>query len=73
MNTNVIKDIYIEIWGMVLTSKSDFIFCLFSRQLVCLCELYNTNDITRYLVPIAVNLASDKVSEVRHIAFRLVR
>ncbi|XP_041375739.1 serine/threonine-protein phosphatase 4 regulatory subunit 1-like isoform X3 [Gigantopelta aegis] len=43
-----------------------------SQQLVSLCELYSTNDITRYLVPIAMNLASDKVAEVRHIAFRLI-
>ncbi|XP_046359884.1 serine/threonine-protein phosphatase 4 regulatory subunit 1-like isoform X1 [Haliotis rufescens] len=41
-------------------------------QLVLLCELYSPQDIRQYIVPMSLALASDKVSEVRHMAYRLL-
>ncbi|ESO91001.1 hypothetical protein LOTGIDRAFT_122480 [Lottia gigantea] len=43
-----------------------------AEQLIFLCELFSPSDVSLYIVPIAMALASDKVSEVRIIAFRLL-
>jgi len=45
--------------------------CVF-RQLILIIELYSHNDIYDYLRQIALNLCSDKVSEVRWISYKLV-
>ena len=42
------------------------------RQLVLISELYAAQEVSEYLLPIAMALAEDKVSEVRQESYHLV-
>ncbi|XP_055955388.1 serine/threonine-protein phosphatase 4 regulatory subunit 1-like isoform X3 [Patella vulgata] len=42
-----------------------------AEQLILVCELFSPADISHHIVQVAIALASDKVSEVRLIAYRL--
>ena len=45
---------------------------LFFRQLVLISELYSAPEVSEYLLPIAMALAEDRVSEVRQESYHLV-
>ncbi|VDP34029.1 unnamed protein product [Soboliphyme baturini] len=45
---------------------------LFAQKLIPLCALYESEDINKYISPIAMMLAVDSVDEVRRMAFKLV-
>ena len=42
------------------------------RQLMLTSELFSADEVSKYLLPLSITLAEDKVSEVRQMAFRLV-
>ena len=39
---------------------------------MALCELYEPKQVLQYICPIAISLATDRVADVRTIAFKLV-
>ena len=43
-----------------------------AMQLLPILELFSPEDVNRYLVPIAMDLAEDRVAQVRHRAFHVV-
>ncbi|CAH1779325.1 unnamed protein product [Owenia fusiformis] len=43
-----------------------------AEQLVLLCELFSSEQISEHLVPVAMCLADDRVSEVRNMAFKVL-
>lgn len=42
------------------------------RQLVKMCELYDSPDVVEYIVPLATSLLTDRVADVRTAALPLV-
>ncbi|KAL9974172.1 hypothetical protein ACROYT_G011183 [Oculina patagonica] len=43
-----------------------------AEQLMLLCELYEPKQVLQYICPIAISLATDRVADVRTIAFKLI-
>ncbi|XP_074644442.1 serine/threonine-protein phosphatase 4 regulatory subunit 1-like [Tubulanus polymorphus] len=45
---------------------------LLAEQLILMCDMYSSDDISEHLVHVSMALVSDKVAEVRRVAYRLV-
>ncbi|XP_027046333.1 serine/threonine-protein phosphatase 4 regulatory subunit 1-like [Pocillopora damicornis] len=43
-----------------------------AEQLMSLCEIYEPKQVLQYICPIAISLATDRVADVRTIAFKLI-
>ena len=43
-----------------------------AEQMILLCDMFPAEDLSEYVVPAALTLSSDKVAEVRHVAYNLV-